>query len=141
MDVRQAVKIAMQNEEFKKHVSITSKLTGTDKAGPCLMFSISSESFYYGYDVIDLQTGKHTPDRAKELIESGRTLVVSNNSKKADLLCVKGHKIEALKSNSHYIGTVDAEGFPFCRISEEYFKSMEKAQDALNKKAFTLRND
>lgn len=43
--------------------------------------------------------------------------------------CVRGHVIKALKSGAGwYIGTVDENGFPYCRISISYYKSKEEAE-------------
>jgi hypothetical protein len=48
--------------------------------------------------------------------------------------CIKGHEVKVLKSGAgHYIGTVDKEdGFPYCRISENYWKKAEEAQKQLD---------
>ena len=43
--------------------------------------------------------------------------------------CVRGHEIKALKSGAGwYIGTVDEDGCPYCRISISYFESKEEAE-------------
>lgn len=55
--------------------------------------------------------------------------------------CKKGYELKVLSGNlaGYYIGTVDEEG-PYCRLSEEYYKSRDIAQQALDTRAFTVRN-
>lgn len=43
--------------------------------------------------------------------------------------CKKGYEVKPLKSAAGwYVGTLDPEGFPNCRISTEYAKSEEFAK-------------
>jgi hypothetical protein len=54
--------------------------------------------------------------------------------------CVKNCEIKVLRSNAgYYIGTLDEDGFPNCRLSEEYFNTPEEAKAALDTKSFTER--
>jgi len=54
--------------------------------------------------------------------------------------CKRGYNVEVLRSNAgYYIGTLDEEGFPNCRLSEEYYKTSEKAEKALENRMFTER--
>ena len=55
--------------------------------------------------------------------------------------CRKGYELKVLIGSmaGYYIGTEDAEG-PYCRLSEEYYKSRQLAQQALDTRAFTVRN-
>lgn len=55
--------------------------------------------------------------------------------------CKKGYELKVLSGNlaGYYIGTVDEEG-PYYRLSEEYYKSRDIAQQALDTRAFTVRN-
>lgn len=42
--------------------------------------------------------------------------------------CRKGYEVEALNSGAGwYLGTVDEEGFPNCRISQNYAKTEKEA--------------
>ena len=42
--------------------------------------------------------------------------------------CIKGYEVQPLKSAAgYYMGTVDEEGFPKCRISQNYAKTVEDA--------------
>jgi hypothetical protein len=54
--------------------------------------------------------------------------------------CIKGYKIQVLSGNGYYIGTLDNEGLPMCRLSEEYYKKRADAESALNDGTFTQRN-
>jgi hypothetical protein len=43
--------------------------------------------------------------------------------------CIKGYKLQVLKSPAgYYLGTVDKDGFPNCRVSIEYCKTREQAE-------------
>ena len=43
--------------------------------------------------------------------------------------CIKGFEVQALKSAAgYYMGTVDSDGFPNCRISRDYAATKEAAQ-------------
>lgn len=54
--------------------------------------------------------------------------------------CVKGLEIRVLNSHAgYYIGTINQECFPNCRLSQEYYKKKEEAQTALDNHTFTLR--
>lgn len=50
--------------------------------------------------------------------------------------CIKGFEVKVLNSAAgYYIGTLDEENFPMCRISS-YYKTKEAAQRALDKFTF-----
>ena len=54
--------------------------------------------------------------------------------------CVRGFKVEALKSAAGwYIGTVDENGFPNCRISISYYGSKEEAEKMI-KEGFAIKD-
>ena len=55
--------------------------------------------------------------------------------------CRKGYELKVLIGSTagYYIGTEDAEG-PYCRLSEEYYKSRQLARQALDTRTFTVRN-
>ena len=45
------------------------------------------------------------------------------------MLCVRGHEVKVLKSGAGwYIGTVDTDGCPYCRISISYYETKEEAE-------------
>lgn len=55
------------------------------------------------------------------------------------LTCVKGKKLEVLKSNAgYYIGTLE-DGCPNCRVSERYYQTDTAGQFVLTHKAFNPR--
>ena len=44
--------------------------------------------------------------------------------------CIKGYEIQVLRSAAgYYIGTLDEDGLPNCRISTQYAKTAEEAKD------------
>ena len=54
-------------------------------------------------------------------------------------LCWKNKTITVCRSYAgFYIGTNDSYG-PYCRLSEEYYKTQDKAQEALYTRNFTQR--
>jgi len=55
------------------------------------------------------------------------------------LTCVKGLEIKVLKSNMYYIGTLDEDDAPVCRLSAEYYKTSDEARQALDEMSFTRR--
>lgn len=53
--------------------------------------------------------------------------------------CRRGHEIQVLKSGAgYYIGTVDEEGFPYCRISAGYSKTAEGCKDLVEDRAYAM---
>jgi len=56
------------------------------------------------------------------------------------ITCSQGHTVEVLSANGYYIGTLDEYGMPMCKLSVEYYKTIEDAQKALDEKSFTRRN-
>ncbi len=54
--------------------------------------------------------------------------------------CKKRLEVKALNSMAgFYIGTENQDG-PYCRLSDEYYKSRVKAEEALVNRTFTVRN-
>lgn len=55
--------------------------------------------------------------------------------------CIKGYEIRVLHSGAgFYIGTYDDSEGPNCRISYDYFKTKEGAEEALKTLNFQIRN-
>lgn len=54
--------------------------------------------------------------------------------------CKQDFEVQVLQSASgYYIGTLDEEGFPNCRLSVEYYKTRESAQYAFDNRTFMER--
>ena len=53
--------------------------------------------------------------------------------------CIKGHNVQVLNSIEYYIGTIDEDGLPYCRISKLYYSTKEAAEEAL-KNTFIIRD-
>ncbi|MBR1584420.1 MAG: hypothetical protein IJ662_02640 [Clostridia bacterium] len=43
---------------------------------PCLLFAIDGEAFFFGFDGVDYQAGKHTAKRSAVLIQHDRCLII-----------------------------------------------------------------
>jgi hypothetical protein len=57
------------------------------------------------------------------------------------MTCINGYKLEVLSSAAgYYIGTLEDNRIPMCRISAGYYKSYEEVQEALEENTFTRRN-
>jgi hypothetical protein len=55
-------------------------------------------------------------------------------------LCRNNKKVQVLESGAgFYIGTLDEDGCPYCRISTTYYETSEQAQSALNSREFIER--
>jgi len=57
-----------------------------------------------------------------------------------EITCIKGYSVKVLSANSYYIGTLDKDGMPMCRLSANYYKTREDAQKALDENSFTRNN-
>ena len=78
MTFKEAFNLAMQVPKFAKHVERVNQAKSTGEDTPVILFSIGDESFYYGFDGVDLHKGKHSASRSKYLIGKGYTLVVKS---------------------------------------------------------------
>lgn len=57
-----------------------------------------------------------------------------------EIKCVRGHLVQALNSAAGwYVGTIDEDGFPYCRISQGYYKTCKDAEDAIKNGTYTQR--
>lgn len=78
MKFAQAYEIAMQKSaEFRRHDARVKEAmkNGTDSG--CLVFSVGAgESFYYGFDGVDLHSGRHTRKRAVALMNREEVLLI-----------------------------------------------------------------
>ena len=48
------------------------------QASPCFLFTIGTETFYFGFDGVQVVKGKHTQKRSEQLIMNGETWIVRN---------------------------------------------------------------
>lgn len=74
-----AFEYAMKNSEvFRKFDKMVERAieNGTDSG--CMVFTIgqSGETFYYGFDGVDLHQGKHTARRAQILLNRGEAYTI-----------------------------------------------------------------
>jgi hypothetical protein len=62
-------------------------------------------------------------------------------NEKKDFTCVKGYTVQVMHSPcGYYIGTVDEEGIPNCRLLVEYWKKSQNAQEQLDNLSFVDRH-
>ena len=71
MTFNQAYVYAMANSaEFRKHDVNVKKAEKEGTTSSCLIFSVEpGETFYYGFDGVDMQKGRHTRKRAATLLD------------------------------------------------------------------------
>lgn len=54
--------------------------------------------------------------------------------------CIRNHTIQALRfAAGWYVGTIDEDGFPYCRISAEYYRSQQECQTAIDNDSYMQR--
>jgi len=70
MTFSQAYKIAMENSRiFREHDFRVKEAEKNGEPSACLIFSVEpDQTFFYGFDGVDMQKGKHTKKRAAELL-------------------------------------------------------------------------
>lgn len=57
------------------------------------------------------------------------------------MYCNKGKELQVLQSPAgYYIGTLDEDGFPNCRVSKDYYKERKTAEVELNQGSFIVRD-
>ena len=77
MKFNEAFEIAMaESADFRGHVDQVREAQESNGRTGCLIFSIGDESFYYGFDGLDIVKGKHSAKRSAYLINRGETLVI-----------------------------------------------------------------
>lgn len=78
MTFNQAYKYAMEHSEvFRKHDARVKEAQNNRTQSTCLIFSVEPhETFYYGFDGVDLHRGKHTRQRAARLFEREEALII-----------------------------------------------------------------
>ena len=66
----EAYRYAMEHSKrFRDHDAEVKKARNEGKMSPCLIFSVEpGETFYYGFDGVDVCKGKHTRRRASTLL-------------------------------------------------------------------------
>jgi hypothetical protein len=65
------------SETFRDHDKAVKDAQTKKEASACMIFCVSpGETFYYGFDGVDLQKGKHSGRRAETLINREEALVI-----------------------------------------------------------------
>lgn len=77
MTFKQAHKMAMERStSFRKHDAQVREAMETGGQSACLTFTIEGETFYYGFDGVDLQCGKYSKYRAEILMDREESLII-----------------------------------------------------------------
>lgn len=78
MTFKKAYAIAMnKSASFRAHDAAVKAAQESGEDTGCLIFTVEpGETFYYGFDGIDLHAGKHTRRRAATLIERDEVLII-----------------------------------------------------------------
>lgn len=77
MTFKQAHKMAMERSaSFRKQDALVRKAMETGGQTACLTFTIEGETFYYGFDGVDLQAGKYSKHRAEVLMDRDESLII-----------------------------------------------------------------
>lgn len=80
MTYSKAYEYAMKNSEvFRKFDKRVDRAIDNGADSGCLIFTIgeTGETFYYGFDGVDLHQGKHTARRAEVLLRRKEALVIA----------------------------------------------------------------
>lgn len=76
MKTKTAVALAMKNPEFAAHAVCVSAAIDQGEASSCMFYAIGDETFYYGFDGVDMQSGKHSASTSRKLLDQGRALII-----------------------------------------------------------------
>ena len=78
MTFKQAYAYAMANSaRFRAHDVAVKAAQEKGEQSSCLVFSVEpGETFYYGFDGVDLQKGRHTAKRAAQLLNRESVLII-----------------------------------------------------------------
>lgn len=78
MTFKKAYDYAMSNSaRFRAHDANVKAAIESGKPSACLVFGVEpGETFYYGFDGVDVQKGRHTAKRAKVLTDRDEVLLI-----------------------------------------------------------------
>lgn len=76
MNAREALVIARSNEVFRRHYDrvMTARLHKEPTA--CIIFAINDETYYFGFDGVDIHLGKHSKKRSQAILRRGDAFVI-----------------------------------------------------------------
>jgi len=78
MTFKRAYDTAMKKSvAFRRHDEAVKTAQANNEASACMIFSVEpGETFYYGFDGVNLQKGKHTRRRAQVLTDRNEVLII-----------------------------------------------------------------
>ena len=65
-----------RSASFRRHDAQVKEAMANGTASACMIFTLEGETFYYGFDGVDLIKGKHTKKRSEHLIRNEETLII-----------------------------------------------------------------
>ena len=78
MTFKEAYAYAMEHSEnFRRHDAKVKEAEKNGEPSNCMIFSVEpEETFYYGFDGVDLHRGKHNGKRSTYLLENEEALII-----------------------------------------------------------------
>ena len=78
MKFNQAYEYAMEHSAiFRRHDALVKESQANGVQSACMIFSVEpGETFYYGFDGVDIQKGKHSRKRAAALTNRDEVLII-----------------------------------------------------------------
>ena len=76
MKVKDAIAVAMGNEEFVKHFNFVAKCIELGETSPCLVFVVDGEFFGYGFDGFKLYQHKYSEKASNRFSKKHFGLVI-----------------------------------------------------------------
>lgn len=78
MTFNEAYKVAMEKSDTFRNFDERVKKAMTERTDSgCLIFAVEpGQTFFYGFDGVDVHKGKHTSKRSEHLIERSQALII-----------------------------------------------------------------
>lgn len=78
MKFYEAFRLAMRDPVFVKHYDNVVRCMAENSCSECLIFGFKGETdtFYYGFDGIDILEGKHSASRSRVLLKRGEVYLI-----------------------------------------------------------------
>lgn len=77
MNAKEAFVLACRDPEFLHYAKNVLDCIPLGLQSNCMIYAIGHETFYFGFDGVDLQSGKHSAVRSKELLARNAALVIA----------------------------------------------------------------
>lgn len=78
MTIKQAIEYAAgKSAKARKHFERVRAAMANGRYTGCYIFAIGKETFYYGFDGVDLHRGRHSQSRAAHILERGEADIIA----------------------------------------------------------------